>query len=323
MILHNLTVSPSPHINSKNSTQRIMLCVVISLIPAIIASGIIFGFRAILLIAVSVASCILFEYLSRLVMKRNKTIGDMSAAVTGILIALNVPVTLPLWMLVIGDFVAIVLVKQIFGGLGQNFANPAIVARIFLLVSFGTQMTKWVKPFYYKGAVDMTTQATPLAEGAAKFKYIDLFLGNRGGSLGETCILALLIGGIFLIVSKVISPVTPIAFIGTVALMTWIFKGDTLYQVLSGGLVLGAFFMATDYVTSPVTNVGKLIFGIGCGLITFLIRQRGSLPEGVSYAILIMNILTPYIDMITKTRPVGVKSEKMLKKSQKAEEVKA
>lgn len=301
-----LTVSPSPHINGKVTTQKIMLVVLLALLPAIIASGIIFGMKAILLIFVSAVACVGFEYLSRLIMKRNNTISDLSAVVTGVLLAMNVPVTLPVWMLLIGDFFAIVLVKQMFGGLGQNFANPAIVGRIILLTSFASHMGTWAEPFYYKNA-DLITQATPLAGSDIKFTYMDLFLGRTGGSLGETCALALLIGGLFLIVTKVISPVTPVAFIGTVALMTWITGGDPLYQVLSGGLILGAFFMATDYVTSPITAKGKLIFGIGCGLITFLIRQRGSLPEGVSYAILLMNIVTPYIDMITKAKPFGAK----------------
>ena len=305
--MHSLTVSPSPHINSKNSTQSVMLCVIIALLPAVVASGIIFGLRAIMLIAVSVAASVLFEYISRLVMKRRNTISDLSAAVTGILLALNVPVTLPVWMMIIGDAVAIIITKQMFGGIGQNFANPAIVARIFLLVSFGSYMTNWVKPFYYKGTVDLTTQATPLANSDINFKYMDLFLGKVGGSLGETCALALLIGLVFLVVTKIISPVTPIAFVGTVALMSWVTGGDPLYQVLSGGLLLGAIFMATDYSTSPINPLGKLIFGVGAGLITFLIRERGNLPEGVSYSILIMNILTPYIDMATKTHVIGAK----------------
>lgn len=309
--MHNLTVSPSPHINSNITTSKIMMMVIIALLPAVVASGIIFGMKAILLIAVSALSCVVFEYLSRLVMKRNNTIGDLSAVVTGILLAMNVPASLPVWMLIIGDFVAIVIVKQLFGGLGQNFANPAIVGRIFLLVSFGTQMSTWVKPFTNAGAVDIVTQATPLAKGAPDFTYMDMFLGKTGGSLGETCALALLIGGLFLIATRVISPVTPLAFIGTVAAMTWAFGGDPLKQVLSGGLILGAFFMATDYVTSPITGWGKLIFGIGCGIITFAIRKWGNLPEGVSYAILLMNIITPYIDAITKTSPVGaIKAKK-------------
>ena len=286
-----------------------MLLVIISLVPAIIASGIIFGMRAILLIAISVASCVLFEYISRIVMKKNNTTSDLSAIVTGVLLAFNVPVTLPIWMLIIGDAVAIIITKQLFGGLGQNFANPAIVGRIFLFSSFASYMTNWVKPFYYKGTADMVTQATPLAGSDIEFKYMDLFLGKVGGSLGETCALALLIGFVFLVVTKVISPVTPIAFVGTVALMSFVTGGDPLYQVLSGGLLLGAIFMATDYASTPINPLGKLIFGIGAGLITFLIREKGNLPEGVSFAILLMNIITPYIDMVTRSHPLGAKKK--------------
>lgn len=307
--MHRLTVSPSPHINSTISTQRIMLLVIIALLPAVVASGIIFGMRAILLIAVSVVASVLFEYISRIVMKRKNTISDLSAVVTGILLALNVPVTFPIWMLLVGDAVAIIITKQMFGGLGQNFANPAIVARIFLLVSFGGEMTNWVKPFYYKGTADLVTQATPLAEEHIDFSYMDLFLGKVGGSLGETCALALLIGFVFLIITRVISPITPVAFVGTVALVSWISGADPLYQVLSGGLLLGAIFMATDYATTPINSLGKLIFGVGAGLITVLIRIRGNMPEGVSFAILLMNILTPYIDMATRTHPLGAKKE--------------
>lgn len=303
--MQGLTVSSSPHIKAPVTTQMIMGIVLISLLPSVVASGIIFGGRAVLVIATSVVSCVLWEYLSRLVFRRSRTISDLSAVVTGVLLAMNLPVTIPLWMVIIGSFVAIVIVKQLFGGLGQNFANPAIVARIVLFVSFGAEMTRWVKPFYYNNGVDMVTSATPLVSGDAS--YISLFLGTTGGSLGETCSLTLLIGGIILVVTRIITPTTPLAFIGTVAVMTWIFGGDPLYQVLSGGLLLGAIFMATDYSTTPLTQSGKLIFGIGCGLVTFAIRQWGGMPEGVSFSILLMNIITPYIDMATKKKPVGAK----------------
>lgn len=316
MILQGLTVSPSPHIKSPITTQKIMGIVLLSLVPSIIASEIIFGMRALFVIFISVASCVLWEYLARIVLKKARTIDDLSAVVTGVILAMNLPVTIPYWMIIIGSFVAIVIVKQLFGGLGQNFANPAIVARIVLFVSFASEMTTWVKPFYYKNGVDMVTSATPLVSGNAK--YIDLFLGKTGGSLGETCALALIIGGVFLMVTRVISPSTPVAFIGTVAAMTWIFGGDPLYQVLSGGLLLGAFFMATDYATTPITQRGKIIFGIGCGLITFVIRQWGGMPEGVSFSILLMNIITPYIDMATKKKAVGAKQPE--KKSKEAEQ---
>jgi len=258
-----------------------------------------------LVIATAVITAVMWEYLSRLFMKRKNTISDLSAVITGILLAMNLPVTIPLWMVAIGTFVAIVLVKQLFGGLGHNFANPAIVARIVLMLSFAGEMTKWVKPFYYKGTVDMVTSATPLVTGTASYK--SLFLGNIGGCLGETSALALLLGGIFLVATKVISSSTPLAFIATVAGLAWVSGGDPLYQILSGGLLLGAIFMATDYVSTPITKKGKVIFGIGCGLITFAIRKWGNMAEGTSFAILLMNIVTPYIDMFTKTAPVGAK----------------
>lgn len=314
MNLGNLIVSPSPHIRADVSTQKVMLQVVIALVPAIIASGIIFGLRALFLIFVCVASCVLFEYLARRLMKRSNTITDLSAVITGILLAMNLPVTLPAWMAVIGSFVAIVIVKQLFGGIGQNFANPAIVGRIVLMLSFTTEMTTWAKPFYYKAA-DLTTAATPLksltdslaGENVTLPSYLDLFLGTTGGSLGETCALALLLGGLYLAAIRVISLSTPTAFIGTVAVLSFIAGGDPLYEILSGGIMIGAFFMATDYSTTPITSKGKWIFGIGCGVITFLIRQFGSYPEGVSFSILLMNIVTPYIDMLTKTKPLGAK----------------
>ncbi len=301
-----LRISPSPHIRSNMTTKRIMLCVILSLMPAVISAGIYFGLRAIMLITFCILSCILFEGITRIVMKREQTIGDLSAVLTGLLLALNLPVTLPFWQAGIGCFAAIVIVKQLFGGLGQNFANPAIVGRIVLMLSFTSNMTSWVIPKYYK-ADEIITGATPLVTGDASYK--DLFLGNIGGCIGETCSLAILLGGIYLIIRKIISPVTPIAFIGTVALLDLIAGNDVIYNVLAGGLLLGAFFMATDYVTTPITSKGKLIFGIGCGLITFIIRQFGSYPEGISFAILLMNIVTPYIDRFTMAKPFGAKKE--------------
>lgn len=289
------------------TTQKIMLRVIIALMPAVVASGIIFGVRAILLILLCASSCVVFEYLSRKLMRRSNTIYDLSAVVTGILLAMNLPPTLPFWMAIIGSFVSIVIVKQLFGGLGQNFANPAIVGRIVLMLSFTTQMTTWVKPFWYKTA-DLATSPTPLSSSIEKLpSYLDLFLGTTGGCLGETCALALLIGGLYLAFTRIISLSTPVSFLGTLALLSLIGGADPLYQILSGGAMIGAFFMATDYATTPVTNKGKIIFGIGCGTITFLIRQFGSYPEGVSFSILLMNILTPYIDMLTKTKPLGAK----------------
>lgn len=302
---NKLTVTASPHRRDNVSTQKIMLMVIIALLPSVVASAIYFGFRAILLIAICVATCVLTEFVCRKLMKRNQTISDLSACVTGILLALNLPVTLPIWEAVIGSFVAIAVVKQLFGGIGQNFANPAIVGRIVLMLSFTADMTTWAIPKYYQNSGEVITGATPLVSGDAS--YLDLFLGNVGGCLGETSALAILIGGLFLIVMKVISPSAPISFIGTVAILTAITGGDVGYQVLAGGLLLGAFFMATDYSTTPITEKGRIVFGIGCGIITFVIRNYGGYPEGVSFSILLMNVLTPYIDRLTMSKPVGAK----------------
>ncbi len=310
--MEKLLVTYSPHVKSSITTRKIMLNVVLAMVPALICAVIFFGFRALMLTCVSVLACVLFEYLARRVMKRDNTIGDLSAVVTGVLVAFNVPVTLPVWMLIIGDFVAIVVAKQMFGGIGQNFANPAILARIALLVSFPAQMTTWVAPGFNSFFVpaDVVTTATPLAdigEGniTALPSMMDMFLGARAGSLGETAALALLIGGLYLIFRRIINPVTPVAYIGTVFLFTWALGYDPVYQILAGGVMLGAFFMLTDYSTSPSTTLGKLIFAVGCGLITVVIRIFGSYPEGVSFAILLMNILVPYIDKATKLKPFG------------------
>ncbi len=322
--LNTLKITPSPHIKSPMTTQRVMLCVIVSLLPAVIASGIIFGIKALTLISVCVIASIIFEAITRIIMKREQTIGDLSAAVTGLILALNLPPSLPWWMAIIGCFVAIVIVKQLFGGLGQNFANPAVVGRIVLMVSFTSAMTSWTLPTHsITNSGEIISSATPLVTEnlGEKASYTDLFFGTTTGCLGETCSLALLIGGIYLIIRKIISPATPIAFIGTVGILSFVYGAVTgnisdglhhaLYQMLSGGLLLGAFFMATDYVTTPLTQKGKLIFGIGCGLITFLIRQFGSYPEGVSFGILLMNIITPYIDRFTMQKPIGaVKEEK-------------
>lgn len=306
--MEKLIVTSSPHVKSSTTTSTIMRDVIIALIPALIASNIIFGLRAGLVTAVCVASCVGFEYLSRRIMNKKNTISDLSAVVTGIILAFNLPSTMPLWMCVIGSFVAIVVVKQLFGGIGQNFANPAITARIVLLVSFGTQMTNWAAP-KIAAVADAVTGATPMAQLAAGEtpNLLNMFLGTTGGSLGETSALALLIGGIYLVYRKVINPIIPVAFIGTVFAFTVVLGVNPVAQILGGGLFLGAIFMATDYSTSPVTNMGKLIFGIGCGLITVLIRVFGSYPEGVSFAILLMNILVPYIDKATRLKALGGK----------------
>jgi len=304
-------VSSSPHAKSKVTTQRIMLDVIIALIPALIASVYYFGLRALILTAVCVLSCVVFESISRRVMKREDTISDLSAVVTGMLLAFNLPSTLPIWMAVLGALVAIVVVKQMFGGIGDNFANPAITARIVLICSFASRMTHWTEPF--TGTV---ASATPLKENffeqarASSWAYLsDMFWGKIPGSLGETCAVALLLGFAYLLIRRVITPTIPLAFVGTVAAWTFFYKGgDTyfmLYQILGGGLLLGAIFMATDYTTSPTTFKGKLIFGVGCGLLTCVIRLYGNMPEGVSFAILLMNLLSPHIENLTLPKPFG------------------
>lgn len=304
--MKRLIVSPSPHDENYTKTSTIMLNVIIALIPALGAAVWFFGMRVITLTAVCVSSCILFEWLCRKMMKRENTINDLSAVVTGVILAMNLPVTLPYWMAVIGAFVAIVIVKQLFGGLGQNFANPAITARIVLMVSFPGAMTNWIAP---GEAYDAVSSATPLAlgDGAELPSYLDLFLGNVGGCLGETCALALLAGGLYLAARKIISLAAPLSFIGVLAILSAIAGEDPLYQILAGGVFLGAFFMATDYATTPITTKGKIVFGIGCGIITFVIRRFGSYPEGVSYSILLMNVLTPYIEQLTRTKALGAK----------------
>lgn len=301
-----MSVSISPHLFSNKTTTGIMLDVIIALCPALIAGCVIFGLSALLLSAVCVAAAVLSEFLFNLICKKEQTIRDLSAAVTGLLLALNLPANTPVWQAAVGSAFAIVIVKCLFGGIGQNFANPAITARIFMLISF-----KNLASAAFPTVVDTAASSTPLAilkDGGDMPTLLDLFLGVHGGAIGETCILALLAGGIYLICRKVISWHAPVAFIGTVFLFTLALKGDfnvTLQYVLSGGLFLGAFFMATDYVTTPTTPSGRAVFGLGCGIITVVIRCWGSYPEGVSFAILLMNILTPYIDKWTARRTFG------------------
>lgn len=313
---NQLIVCPSPHLRHEDTTRGIMLDVLIALVPAAVAGIVLFGPRAAAVLAVSILSALLSEWICCKVRKRPNTLGDLSAAVTGLLLGLNLPVGLPLWMAAIGSAVAIVIVKQMFGGLGHNFANPAITGRIVLMVSFPTAMTTWVAPFSWMNQTDAVATATPLAGGEATLR--ELFLGLRGGCIGEVCAAALLVGGVYLLLRRVITPTAPLAFILTVGGMMWIFGENPLHQMLSGGLLLGAIFMATDYVTTPSGWKGQLIFGIGCGLITALIRQFGSMPEGVSYSILLMNILTPYINRFTAPRPFGTRREKKQKKEKEA-----
>jgi len=312
-----LYMSSSPHIRSGVTTQRLMLDVIIALIPASFAGVYFFGLRAAVLIAVTVISCVGFEYLMRKVMKRNNTVGDLSAAVTGLLLALNVPPTLPLWMAVVGSFFAIVVVKQLFGGIGQNFVNPALAARAFLIISYGTRMTSWTPPLAKAAEIDAATFATPLGalkEGGQLPNLLDMFLGNIGGSMGETSALALIIGGMYLLIRGVISWHIPVVYIGTAGLLAWIlgpnglFTGDPLFHILAGGLMIGAIFMATDYTTSPMTTRGMVIYAAGCGILTILFRLYTNMPEGVSYAILLMNVAVPLIDRFTKPARFGGKA---------------
>lgn len=319
-----LTVSPSPHVRGTITTQKIMGLVLLALLPAAISGVIFFGIRALLLMLFCIVICLLTEAVCQKLMKKPITIQDGSAALTGLLLALNLPTTLPLWEAAIGCIFAIAVVKQLFGGLGCNFANPAITARVFLLLSFAGDMTTWVKPFYYRGlsfgdmihssssTLDALTSATPLVSGDASL--LSLFLGNTGGCIGETSALALLIGGLFLIITRIISASTPVAYLGSLGILSLLYTlatgGDLSnvpYTLLSGGVILGAFFMATDYVTTPITTKGKVIFGIGCGILTFIIREFASMPEGCSFSILLMNLLTPYINRLTMTKPFGAK----------------
>lgn len=298
---NKLTVSSSPHIHTSDSTSAIMLSVIIALLPAAIYGTIIFGWYAGLIIVLTVASAVLSEWIWNLILKKPNSLGDFSAVVTGLLLALNLPPRVPFYVPIIGGAIAIIIVKQMFGGLGNNFVNPAIAARIVLMVSFPKLMTTFYEPFS-----DIVTSATPLASGSAGLK--DLFLGMNSGCIGETSVLLLAICGIGLIVTRIIDPIIPFTYIGTVFLFTLALTGsprEALYAILSGGLMIGAFFMATDYVTSPTFPLGKLIFGIGCGLITVIIRRFASLPEGVSYSILLMNILVPHIENLTRPKPFG------------------
>ncbi len=306
---NKLIVTAAPHITSEDSTQKIMGRVCLALVPTLIASVIIFGVKSLILTAVTVAACVFFEWGYCKLMGREVPIADLSAVVTGLLLAFNLPASLPWWMAIVGAFIAIVIIKQLFGGLGYNFANPAIVARIALAVGFGARMSAYPIP----DTVDALSSATPLAleKGAlGAGEYVTLLLGNHGGVLGETCAITILIGGIYLIATKVISPMIPVSYLATVAVLSLIGGYDPIVQLLSGGLMLGAFFMATDYVTSPTTDKGKLIAGIFLGVITCAIRFLGNMNEGVSFAILLMNLITPYIEVNTRQDKLGIAKKK-------------
>lgn len=318
-----LTVSPSPHIKSPETTTTVMLEVIIALLPAFIWGVYIFGWRALALGGLSIGSCVVFEALTQKILHRPVTVKDLSAAVTGLLLAMNLPVSVPLWMPIIGAFIAIVVVKQLFGGIGKNFLNPALAARVFLFSAWASNMsaTSYTAPGNRINSLawemsDIVSSATPLsALKGGELPHVglsDMVIGNIGGCIGEVSAVLLALGGLYLIIRHIITWHIPVAYIGTVALLTLVFaRGDVsalsfmLYEVFAGGLMIGAFFMATDYATSPVTPKGRLLFGFGCGVITVMIRYFGSYPEGVSFAILIMNMLVWYIDKATMPRRFG------------------
>ena len=312
--MNKLIVSSSPHIRAKNDTPRIMLDVIIALLPSVIASAFIYGFSALLVIATCVLTAIVSEFLFNLITKRKQTVLDFSAIITGLILGLSLHANAPIWQCVIGSVFAIIVVKCLFGGLGANFANPAATARVFLLLCFTNTLAGGVIP----GQPDLVASATPLeviksGNVAELPSLFDMLLGNRGGAIGEGCMIALLIGFIYLVARKVIKFEVPVIMIATVFVLSLIASGDAkiaLYQTLGGGVVFGAIFMATDYVTTPLTRWGKIIFAFGCGLITFLIRTYGNYPEGVSFAILFMNILSPAIELLTKPRALGKRGKK-------------
>ena len=324
---NRLNVTASPHIQDNSSTRKLMLNVIIALLPCVVASTIIFGARTLLVVGVTVAASVLFEYLYCHLMKKPNPVGDLSAVVTGMILALNMPVTMPLWIAIVGAFIAIVLMKQLFGGIGMNFANPALVARFVLFTGFASRMTAFVNP--PKAArtlqimgVDGASSATPLQVegGVGKYPLMDLFMGVHGGVMGETCALAILIGLAWLLITRTITATIPVAYVGSYAVFSFLLNvGElgaadagmlVLHEVLAGGLLFGAVFMATDYVTSPFTLKGKIVFGIGLGLITFGILAFGNMAEGVSYAILLMNLFVPYINDLTRQVPLGYKKHK-------------
>ncbi|HCQ74266.1 MAG TPA: Na+-transporting NADH:ubiquinone oxidoreductase subunit D [Clostridiales bacterium] len=334
---YTFDASYQPQVRTNTDTSRIMLDVIIALVPAMVVGIVMFGVKALLLIAVSVASAVFWEWGYRKLMKKPSSIGDLSACVTGILVALVIPVGAPWWMPVVGTFFAMVIVKQLYGGIGKNFLNPALAARAFLMASWPVIMTTWAVPSVLSKTVDAATMATPLSILKAGtetmpdyFSFGNLFIGSMPGCIGEISAAALLVGGIYLLVRKVINWRIPVAFIGTVAILTVIFPRNgysnidwMAYNLLSGGLLLGAIFMATDYSSSPVTLNGQLLYGFGCGALTVLIRYFGGYPEGVSYAILIMNLCAWAIDKGTRGRQFGVTKEDLKAAKKAAKEAKA
>ncbi len=310
-----LKVSAPPHISTKDDVSTIMFDVILALMPAMVAGAYYFGYRAILVVLVSVLSSVGFEQLWNYVFKRQSTIGDLSAVVSGILLGFNLPATVPYWIPVAGSLFMIIIVKMCFGGLGHNFMNPALAGRAFLVASWPAIMTKgFVAPFSKLdlwNAADAVTSATPLnPEFAGDITIWSLFSGNVGGCIGETSALAILIGGAYLLLRRIITWRIPVCYIGTVAIISAFCGADVPYQLFAGGLMLGAIFMATDYTTSPVTPMGQIIYAVGCGIMTCVIRFAGGYPEGVSYSILLMNIAAPLFDKLTPPKIYGQRSEK-------------
>ncbi len=310
--MNKLIVSSSPHIRTKRETPGVMLDVVIALLPAMVAGVIIYGIPSLLVVATCVLTSIAAEFLFNLITKREQTVYDMSAIVTGLILALNLPADAPMWQCVLGSVFAIVVVKCLFGGLGCNFANPAATARIFLLICFTADLGGGAAPLISSNP-ELVSGATPLsvlAEGGELPALLDMFLGFRGGAIGESCMAAILLGFIYLVARKVIHFETPLIMVATVFALSLIVDNSftvALYQIMAGGLVFASVFMATDYVTTPITRSGKMIFAFGCGLMTFLIRYFGNYPEGVSFSILLMNILSPYIEKWTAPKALGGK----------------
>ncbi|MCI8632710.1 MAG: RnfABCDGE type electron transport complex subunit D [Lachnospiraceae bacterium] len=307
-----LYTSTSPHERASHSTASIMRDVIFAMIPIVIFSSLYFGIRALVIIVLSVVSAVLSEYIWQKVTKQKVTVSDCSAIVTGMLLAFNLPASVPWWMPIVGSAFAIIIVKQIFGGIGQNFMNPALAGRCFLLVAWSSAMVTF--------QIDGVTVATPLAmmqsEAGEIPSKLSCFLGVIPGSLGETSTVLILLGGIYLILRKVIDYIIPVSYIGTVLILSYLLGQDGIYQILTGGLMLGAFFMATDYTTSPMNKAGKWIMGVGCGLLTVLIRFYGGYPEGVSFSILLMNLCVPLIDRFTMPRVFGTSSKKAAKKKE-------
>ncbi|HHT84020.1 MAG: RnfABCDGE type electron transport complex subunit D [Christensenellales bacterium] len=340
--MKKLLVSPSPHIGSSMTTRKVMLNVIIALLPSCVAGIFIFGLPSLVVLAVSTGSCVLAEFLYNLITKKSQTINDLSAVVTGLLLGMNMPPAIPLYIPVIGSFFAIMVVKMLFGGLGKNFANPALTARIFCVLAWTSAMTTFVKPIDYNngfwaamteyfpqmfGAVDAVTSATPLgviksglSGGGGNISVLNMLIGYTGGCIGEVSAIALILGGVYLIARNIIDWKIPVIYILTTALFSLIFydKGYmyVLPSILGGGLLIGAFFMATDYATSPNTSLGVIIYAFGCGLLTVIIRRFGGYPEGVSFAILLMNLVTPLLDKYIKPEPFGAPRKKLRPKKE-------